>query len=354
MKTRSTRNRVRIACLAFAAGGLASTANAQDVTKTVTWTLDKAPAPGDAGKYTWDLVAKAQGAPPAALVTKTASSGATPGIWVAATGLGNTAKQTDEAVSGTAKAQAKIDFTAGAPVAGPGGTTQITTSIHINNTATVPDKTFANAWAKGTMTIPGGIITGVVITQPGKKATTSPKLIGKNVAGFNGDKATWSDPITVSIFDAVTQNLVYSQDIGSIDADALGTGGFKWDSTGIELTATDDGHSSASISISQSAGLLTGAGFSGTVSWDGWALHATGILAALPWQINGNKASLAAGLLDSISFEYSVPSSLVSPGGMYYEELSYSSIGEIYAVPTPATAVLAGLGGLLVLRRRRR
>lgn len=141
MKTRSTRNRVRIACLAFAAGGLASTANAQDVTKTVTWTLDKAPAPGDAGKYTWDLVAKAQGAPPAALVTKTASSGATPGIWVAATGLGNTAKQTDEAVSGTAKAQAKIDFTAGAPVAGPGGTTQITTSIHINNTATVPDKT---------------------------------------------------------------------------------------------------------------------------------------------------------------------------------------------------------------------
>ncbi|MFN0133649.1 MAG: MYXO-CTERM sorting domain-containing protein [Phycisphaerales bacterium] len=356
MKTRKNQQGcvARLAMIVAAAGGLASTAQAQDVTKTVTWTFDKAPAAGAAGKYTWDLKAQALGKAPAVLVTKTDASGAAPGIWVANAGLANTPKQTDEAVSGTAKSQAKIDFTAGAPVAGPGGTTQITTTIHINNTATAPDGRNADAWAKGTMSIPGGIVSGVVITQPGKKAVTNPKLIGGTSFGLQGSSTTWSDPLTISLFDAATNSLIHSQTIGTIDANASGTGTFLWDTTGVSLTAGNDGLSSTSISISQPAGLLTGSGFGGTVTWDGSLLTTTGLFSSLPWVVSGNSVTLAPGLLDGVSFGYSVPTSLVSAGGMYYEELDYSSAGEIHAVPTPATAVLAGLGGLVAMRRRRR
>lgn len=354
MKTRTTSNRVWIACLAVAAGGVSASAAVLDVTKTVTWTLDAPPAAGDAGKYTWDLVAEALGKPPAVLDRQTEKSGAAPGLWVVRNGLGNTPKQTNQAVSGTAKSQAKIDFTAGAPVAGPGGTTQITTTIHINNTADAPDGRRADAWAKGTMSIPGGTITGVVITQPGKKATTNPKLIGGTSVGLQGNSATYSDPFVINLVDANTNALIHSQTIGTIDANAAGTGTFLWDSTGIQLTSSNDGFSTASIAIAQPAGLLTGAGFAGTVSWDGVTLSTTGVLAGLPWQVNGGSVSLAPGLLDSISFGYSIPSSLVSAGGMYYEELGYSAAGELHVVPTPATAVLTGLGGALALRRRRR
>ena len=256
--------------------------------KLSTWKFKNAPGATDKGKWnakTVYAIADCTHKPQAK------DSDPDKGDWVANDGLPEVTKTAGKVGNADhAEAEARISFSADAPVADGAG-------FKVDGKITSRNQVWLDCdgtpWAKsesnGVMSIKGGRVSGARLVEGAD--TSDVKIKNKRVMGLGGEcttekqvKSDHSGPIWIELEELETGIIVTEQIFDlTVSTDDFGT--VNWDSTGIVLEAPDDGSSSVSMSGGfNSSWIVGGFGqFSAELSGGGFA--ATGEFGSLPWSL---------------------------------------------------------------------
>lgn len=352
--------------------GPAAAADTDTSVKTITWTTDAVPAAGAVGSYSWGLGANATAlGSPTDNESNPVSGGLGSATFDATAPLAPVTQSTTVATSGGATAQTSATFATAAPVVLPTGLAQLVGSFSISGTVNTPVNSQAAATGDIGMTLTSGIVSGSTITESGKSVQITPDFSLNPSATPGASAVTASfDPVNLLVLNSFGGQVIFSE-LEQLTAQQSGAGSLKWDSSGLVLTAPADGTSSVALSLYGDGGtspfgtspLVTNDPPTGSVGIFNGQFNGIGTLASLPWQVNSTatttEAFLPAGVLDSLTYDYQIPSDMVYPDGQYYEQLQVENDGQAInetngTAPEPASLSLIPTLGLLTLHKRPR
>jgi hypothetical protein len=244
-------------------------------------------------------------------------------------------------------------------------------SIHLVGHATVaaipkghdPETAASQGVSSGGVSLTGTMQKAEIQDGKGpRKEVKTQSLIFAHSTGLDKPNAknniNGSDPLSLSLFDDATGDLLARQDLWSENFLLANGGGLTWDGTTLSLTADPGGTASISFQTLSSWVLNP---FTGRASIDGGAFSTTGDVGALSWTVTsaGGKTT-ATTTLGELTFDIQ-PTGIPTPAGDVSAVLEADLRGEANGyrttTPEPGSFLLVASGtaiSIFLARRRRR